>query len=288
MKNPRLTGPTVSVSWLAENISNPQVIVLDASMKPVGATATSAPQTAPVRIPGARRFDFDQKICDQKSSLPHMMPAPEHFEKEVRALGINNESIIVVYDRVGIYSSPRAWWMLKAMGHDQVAVLDGGLPAWTRAGLAVEPETSMSATPGNFIAKPRPEMFCEISKVEDALKDPNYAVLDARSEGRFEGHEAEPRQGLRAGHMPGSKNVPFNQVQTQGHMRSAQELTNLFSSKVESGQKLVFSCGSGVTACILALAAEMAGYKNITVYDGSWCEWGLPSSRPVELGKTSS
>lgn len=278
---PSLPTPLVSVSWLSSHLSDPLLVILDASMKPIGAAA-SAPSPAPaVYLPKAQVFDFDTRICDRDSPLPHMMPTPEVFEHELRALGVNTNSNIVVYDKVGIFSSPRAWWMLKAMGHDAVAVLDGGLPAWVSAGLPTESSARPTVPAGNFVARPRSGLFVDATHVAAALKNPANAVLDARSEGRFHGREPEPRQGLRGGHMPNAINVPFGAVQSDGKMRSPKELYALLTEKVGERERLVFSCGSGVTACTLALAAELAGYANKSVYDGSWSEWGQPSARPV-------
>lgn len=275
-----LPTPLVSIPWLSSHLSHPDLVILDASMKPIGSVG-AAPASPEAWLPNARVFDFDTRICERSSSLPHMMPTPETFETEVRALGVSRHSQIVVYDKVGIFSSPRAWWMFKAMGHDAVAVLDGGLPAWVAAGLATESTPRRVAPAGNFIARPRPGLFVDADHVASALANPAVAVLDARSEGRFHGREPEPRQGLRSGHMPNAVNVPFGSVQSQGKMKSPEEIGALFAAKVGQRERLVFSCGSGVTACTLALAAELLGYSNKAVYDGSWSEWGLPSARPV-------
>jgi thiosulfate/3-mercaptopyruvate sulfurtransferase len=274
-----LPGPIVSVSWLAAQLQDPDLVLLDATFHPVAASLPS--ETAGLRLPGARVFDFDQRICDPDTSLPHMMPSADLFTREVRALGVGQSSKIVVYDRLGVFSSPRAWWMFKAMGHDRVAVLDGGLPAWIAAGLPTESGPAAAVAPGDFVARPQPALFCNAAEVSSALRDPRSLVLDARSEGRFAGREPEPRPGLRSGHMPNARNLPLGAVQNQGRMRTPAELEAIFASKVQGQEKLVFSCGSGVTACVLALAATLAGYSELRVYDGSWSEWGLPSSRPV-------
>jgi thiosulfate/3-mercaptopyruvate sulfurtransferase len=275
-----LPTPLVSVGWLEAQLDDPDLVVLDASMMPVG-VSTASSGAAEHYIPGARVFDFDQRICDPGSSLPHMLPSPELFTREVRSLGVNGASRIVVYDRIGIFSSPRAWWMFRAMGHDRVAVLDGGLPAWSQAGLRLERAPRQVMAPGDFLAAPRRELFVDAEHVRRALVDSTVAVLDARSAGRFLGLEPEPRPGLRSGHMPNAINVPFGAVLAQGHLRPQQELVALLSAAAGERQRLIFSCGSGVTACTLALAAELAGYSDKAVYDGSWSEWGLPSSRPV-------
>lgn len=280
MASPPLPTPLVSIPWLAAHLGAPDLVILDASMKPIGSVG-AAPPSADVWLPNAQIFDFDTRICDHSSGLPHMMPTPEVFEREVRALGVNRQTQIVVYDKVGIFSSPRAWWMFKAMGHDAVAVLDGGLPAWIAAGLPTESTPRPPVPAGDFVARPRPSLFVDADHVAAALSSPVAAVLDARSEGRFHGREPEPRQGLRGGHMPNAVNVPFGAVQSGGKMRSPEEISALLAAKVGGRERLVFSCGSGVTACTLALAAELAGYSDKAVYDGSWSEWGLPSSRPV-------
>lgn len=279
-----LPGPVAPVSWLAAHLGQPGLVVLDATLRPAASAGADPVSGGAVQIPGTQVFDFDKKICDTASALPHMMPTPELFEQEVRALGVCRGSVIVVYDRIGTYASPRAWWMFKAMGHGQVAVLDGGLPAWIEAGLPCQPVGGQPVAPGDFVAQPCPELFCDAEQVMAALTDEGCAVLDARSEGRFLGREPEPRPGLRPGHMPSALNLPFGAVQAQGRMRAVEELEAIFASKVDRQRRLIMSCGSGVTACILALAAELAGRHEVAVYDGSWSEWGQPSSRPVVTG----
>jgi len=275
--------PLVSVRWLEANIASGSVVVLDASMAPIGGAPPPRPAETPY-IPGARVFDFDHRICDRASPLPHMMPSAELFEAELRALGVNRDSQVVVYDKVGIFSSPRAWWMLRSMGHEAVAVLDGGLPAWLAAGLPTENTARPPSAPGDFVARPQPGYFCDADRVAEVLGRAGQRVLDARSKGRFEGSEPEPRQGLRSGHMPGAINLPFSAVQREGRMLPPDELRQLYASKVGELDQLIFSCGSGVTACVLALGATLAGHSKLSVYDGSWSEWGLPSSRPVVSG----
>ena len=266
-------GPLVSVDWLRANLSAPNLVVLEA---PLGLTSSEW-------IPGAAVFDFDRVICDPDTTLPHMMPPASLFEAEVRKLGVSADSHIVVYDSTGVYSAPRARWMFKAMGHDTVAVLDGGLPAWRAAGLPVE-TTLRTTRPGAFVATPRPSLFCNADDVAHALRDNDTVVVDARSAGRFAGTAPEPRPGLRAGHMPGAVNLPYTEVLADGRYRPIAELRALLQAKIGSASNLVFSCGSGVTACVTALAAEMVGYTNLRVYDGSWSEWGRPSARPVVTG----
>lgn len=268
--------------FLAENLSAENLIILDASMKPVTNIGVAQP-TVPTYIPGSLRFDYDTHICDHNTSLPHMMPTPEFFTEEMQKMGIRKDSAIVVYDNVGVYASPRAWWMFRAMGHDNVAVLDGGLPAWINAGYETTATLATPTSRGDFASHPRPELIVDSQTVTHALSDSAFSVMDARSAGRFKGQEPEPRAGLRGGHMPGAVNLPFAETQTNGVMKSPALLREMFNEY--QNKKLIFSCGTGVTACILALAADQAGVKNLSVYDGSWTEWGASTSGlPVEIG----
>ena len=260
----------VSVEWLK---FQKDVIIFDASLKP----STSY-------IPGAMSFDFDKKICDPNSSLPHMMPAADLFQEEVQKLGVNQDSFIVVYDNQGIFYSPRVWWMFRSMGHEKVAILDGGLPEWINAGNPTQGAPHTPAQRGNFKAIDL-KLFSHAEEVAKALLSDQVQVLDARSKGRFAGTESEPRPGLRSGHMPGSINLPFKELLNGHKLKSLDEIKNIFLGKISDQTPIIFSCGSGVTACILCLGAELIGMKNLKVYDGSWSEWGLPSERPVETGE---
>ncbi|HLA08356.1 MAG TPA: sulfurtransferase [Anaerolineales bacterium] len=270
-----ITNSIVSAQWLAENLSVENLILFDASMKPIFPVANPSPET-PAYIPGSLRFDFDDVLCDHDTPLPHMMPSPESFTEEMQKMGVDNDSAIVVYDKVGIYSSPRAWWMFRAMGHNQVAVLDGGLPAWIQAGYGTVPTLATPKGRGNFASQPQGGLFVDSSYVVQALADSAFRVIDARSAGRFKGQEPEPRAGLRGGHMPNAVNIPYADVLENGLMSPTSKLQSIFEQY--KGKRMIFSCGSGVTACVVALAAEQAGYKDLAVYDGSWSEWGLPDS----------
>ncbi|WP_055590006.1 sulfurtransferase [Peterkaempfera griseoplana] len=274
-----LPGPLVGSAWLASRLGTPGLVVLDAS---VGAHRGSAQ-----RIPGALAFDIDGPLSDHTGPLPHTMPTADRFTEEMRRLGVDDADTVVVYDVAGVYSSPRAWWMLRAMGFDRVAVLDGGLPAWVAAGLPLQGgPPGASARDGSFTARPRPGLLVGSDEVVAALDDPAAVVLDARSRERFSGTAPEPRPGLRGGHMPGAVNLPFTELQRDGGlMRSPSELRAAFAALAGDRERLVFSCGSGVTACVLALGAELAGRGGLSVYDGSWSEWGLPvSGLPVVAG----
>lgn len=273
-----LPGPVVDVAWLAAHRDHPQLVVLDAHMPIPG----SAPDSAPVRqIPGARRFDFDHEICDHDQSLPHMMPSAAQFTTQVRALGIRRDSVIVAYDRLGMFSAARALWMWRAMGHRAVAVLDGGLPAWNAAGQPLEPTHAYTGAGGDFEAQPVAGLFCDGDTVARVLTDDQRPVIDARGAGRFAGRDAEPRPGVRAGHMPGAVNLPFGELLDNGHFKPVAALKARFAEAIGTRNAPILSCGSGVTACILALGAELAGYTGMTVYDGSWSDWGSDTRRLV-------
>ncbi|MGR4882094.1 sulfurtransferase [Streptomyces sp. LARHCF249] len=274
-----LSGPLVGADWLADRLGAPGLVVFDASV--------GAHRGAGRRIPGARPFDLDGDLSDHDAPAPHTMPAAARFGEAIRDLGVDDTDTAVVYDGAGIYSSARAWWMLRAMGFDRVAVLDGGLPAWTAAGLPVESaRPSYDGPRGSFTARPRPGLLVDAAAVTAALADPAAAVLDARTRERFAGTAPEPRPGLRGGHMPGALNLPFAELlRPDGLMRPAGELREAFLALAADRERLYFSCGSGVTACVLALGADLAGYRQPAVYDGSWSEWGLPSDeRPVATG----
>ena len=279
-----LPGNLVSVDWLAAHLEHERLVVLDATVAPIAPFTKTLlpPEFQDHGIPGALRFDYDQQVRNPLSSLPHMMPTPEHFAAEVRKLGSSNNSTVVIYDRTGVYASPRGWWMFRAMGHDTVAVLDGGLPAWWQARQPLAGSVATVADrAGDFQSQPRDGWFCDAITVYQHLNDTGCVILDARSPGRFAGRDPEPRPGLRGGHMPNAKNLPFSTVLNDIHMKPVEELRRILAPLVQPGQQIITSCGSGLTACILTLAAAQAGHDRLGVYDGSWSEWGLPSKLPV-------
>ena len=274
------TPPLIDSAWLRRHLDDPKVVVLDASWWMPAQKRNADADFVEARIVGARRFDFDQRIADRTSSLPHMLPPPDVFEAEARMLGIDNDSQVVCYDCAGIFAAPRAWWMFKAMGHGAVSVLDGGFPAWRAAGGPVESGAPAAVASGNFFARPDPARLRNAEEVLAALRTNSAQVIDARSAPRFRGEEAEARPGLRSGGMPGALNLPFDHVLADGCFRSAQELHQKFMvAGLDPVKPVIASCGSGVTAAVLALALEAAGIGNAAVYDGSWSEWGQ-ESRP--------
>ncbi|MEQ8580163.1 MAG: sulfurtransferase [Marinoscillum sp.] len=269
----------VSVNWLAERIHHPEVIVLDASIPPVQGEVD--PDLVGIQIPGARFFDINGRFSDTSSDLPHMMCSAEVFTREAQKLGINQDSIIVIYDYLGVYAAPRAWWMFRAMGHKHVAVLNGGLPEWKATGLPTEPMRNADVMKGDFMANPQSGFFRTAGEVLAAIGNEAECLIDARSAGRFHGTAPEPRRGLRGGHIPNSLNLPFTELIRERKLLPLPELKVLFENLEIKSQQVTLSCGSGLTACILALGAHLSGYQNLSVYDGSWSEWGQHSDLPV-------
>lgn len=263
-----IESPVVSVEWLHQNCNADNLVILDGTIKKTNDALQK-------QIPKARFFDIKNKFSDQSQPFPNTFPSAEQFQKEARNLGINNTSAIVVYDDKGIYSSARVWWLFKAFGFNNVAVLNGGLACWIDAGFTVEPQNHYNYKEGDFIAKPQSNVMCFFNDVKKASDNKTHKIIDARSAARFNCLEAEPREGLRRGNIPNSKNIPYSCLITNaGLLKSKRELQTIFSEVISRDDSLIFSCGSGITACILALGADICGYKNIAVYDGSWTEWG--------------
>jgi thiosulfate/3-mercaptopyruvate sulfurtransferase len=266
-----LLPPTVSPEWVKTNIVSMNLKIVEVSMAPVGNVKSDSTNDC-----SESDFDLDRDFSDHGSDLPHTLPTADKFHQLVAERGLNAESKIVVYDRHGIYSSPRARLMFKHFGYHQVAVLDGGLPACDSIGFHINSHRIRSiASKDPIMNSPAPKRFCDREHVVVALKDRNCAVIDARSGRRFEGIDPEPRAGLRRGHIEGSISLPFVEVLDGGKLKSKDELKSIFLSRGVTPEKsLIFSCGSGVTACVVALAAEVAEYRHVLVYDGSWAEWG--------------
>lgn len=262
----------VTADWLLAQKDERRLIILDVS--PPKTAAGEESDLAGQFIPGAFHVDVKTALSDTTSDLPNTIPKPESFEEQVRKYGINQEDTVIVYDNFGIYMSPRVWWLFKMMGHDNVFVLDGGLPAWVKAGGKTDTKPVPVDQKGNFKAKYNPSLFKSVQHVLDNLETREALVLDARSSGRFHATVPEPRAGLRSGHIPNSESLPYKQLLQNGNYKSKDELRQTFNKLNPEERPMIFSCGSGVTACVLYLAAEEAGFQDLAVYDGSWTEWG--------------
>lgn len=280
-----MTDYIVSTDWLAENLDNDKLILLDASMKKVVGKEPIEYQQ-PLHLPNSKRFDLENVFCNVASSQNNAFPTQEQFTQSCIKLGVDTDSFVVVYDNQGIYSSPRAWWIFRAMGITNVFVLDGGLPQWQLEQRALVTELSETSTEnGNILGDYQTHMVCNSTDISHYMATENCTLLDARSTARFLGVKPEPRQGVRSGHIPQSINLPFAQILDNHCFKSQQQLTDIFATLIPNKEdNIIFSCGSGITACIIMLAAAIAGYQNTILYDGSWSDWGSDNSLPIEQG----
>ena len=274
----------VSTTWLADHLKDPDLRIFDASWHMPDANRDPRAEFEAGHIPGARFFDIDE-ISDQRSELPHMAPPPEKFISRMRAMGVGDGHQVVVYDSAGLFSAARVWWLCRLMGKTDVAVLDGGLPKWRAEGREIEDvppimrDRHITVTRQNHLVK-------DVTQVAQAMKLKDHEIIDARAPGRFRGEEPEPREGLRSGHIPGSKNVHYRTLlNDDGTMKSPAETRAVFEAAgVDLSKPVINSCGSGVTAAILSLALERIGHRTHAVYDGSWSEWGMYDHLKVETG----
>ncbi len=287
-----IKSPIVTTAWLEDNLHNKQVIILDTSMnKVVGKKPLTYDE--PVFIPMSKRFDLENIFCNLTSSHHNAFPSQALFTQEAQKLGINADNIVVLYDNQGIYSAPRAWWVFQTMGFKHAVVLDGGLPQWLFENRATVSELSREhAEQGNIIGVYQSSLVCDSNYIIENITSDKQTIIDARLTARFLGRTAEPRAGVRSGHIPKSVNLPFAQILTQHRFKNSQQLANIFSSLLSNkcnesnesneSNEIIFTCGSGITACIIMLAAVIAGYQHTTLYDGSWSDWGSNDSLPVE------
>jgi len=277
--------PIVSPAWLAERLEAPDIRVIDATWFMPSDPRDAKALYAERRIPGAVFFDIDE-IADTESDLPHMLPAPEKFASRMKKRGVGDGSRVVVYDKQGLFSAARVWWTFRVMGHEDVVVLDGGFPAWERAGYPIETGPPQQRMERHFTPRVRNDLVRDLADMKRVIADGRTPVFDARPAPRFRGEAAEPRAGLRSGHMPGAASVPSGSlVSEDGSLKSADELRRIFESAgADTSQSAVCTCGSGVTAAIIALALARLGRWDAAVYDGSWAEWGARDDTPIVTG----
>ena len=275
----------VSTDWLARHLKDPDLRLLDASWYMPGSGRDPKAEYEAAHIPGARFFDIDE-ISDLRSELPHMVPPVDKFMSRMRALGVGDGHQIVVYDGTGLFSAARVWWLFKLMGHDDIAVLDGGLPKWQSEGREVE-DLPPVIRDRHMMVRRQNHLVKDVTQVSAAAKLRDHEILDARAPARFRGEVPEPRPGLRSGHIPGSKNVPFGTLLNPDQtMKSPEALRAAFESAgVDLSKPAITSCGSGVTAAILSRALTRLGKTDHALYDGSWTEWGQFPTLPVATGE---
>ena len=276
-----MINPLVTTSWLQEHLGDSNLVLLDASMaKVVGKKAIEYDELT--LIPSSQKLDLESVLCDLNSSQTHAFPSVEQFSQEVQRLGIKSDTTVVIYDNQGVYSAPRAWWIFQAMGFTNVFVLNGGLPKWvaenreTTSKYAVEPTEQ-----GNISGRFQINLVCDSRYIVERLQRDLLTVFDARSSERFSGSAPEPRPGVRRGHIPDAISLPFTEVLSGDCFKTEEQLAAIFATFVKDGRQLIFSCGSGITACIILLASIIAGHSSATLYDGSWADWGSNELLPI-------
>ena len=275
----------VDTAWLAEHLHAPGLIVLDGSWHLPTAKRDAKAEYFAEHIPGAVFFDIDD-LSNEKSPLPHMLPSTIKFASRMKKMGIGDGMKVVVYDTQGLFSAARVWWTFRAMGHEDVAVLDGGMKKWKGEGRPLEDGPAVKRFERHFTPRQNTGLIRDIADIQEIVAKGNTQLVDARSAARFEGREAEPRPGVRSGHIPGSRNVPSaSLINADGTLKLREELLAIFTAAgIDPKAPVVTTCGSGVTASILSLALAVIGQTNAAVYDGSWAEWGAENGSPIATG----
>jgi thiosulfate/3-mercaptopyruvate sulfurtransferase len=275
-------NPLVTPSWLAGRLGDPGTVILDATLPPVGVTppVDTRSRYLASHISGAVFFDIEE-FSDRSTPLPHMLPTSEAFSRGMSALGVDDRMAIVIYEQEGVFSAPRAWWMLRSFGAMNVYILDGGLRAWIDAGLPTS-SGPVHRAPSKFRAKLIPDGVVDFAQIQQMIAERGQ-ILDARSAGRFTGASPEPRPGISSGHMPAAVNIPFAELAMDGRMKTADQLREIFAAKgVDMQQPITTTCGSGVTAAVIALGLEIAGADRVGLYDGSWAEYAQHPKAVIE------
>lgn len=283
---PNLSGKwLVETDWLADHLDAPDLVVLDGNWYLPNDPRDPYQEYLEARIPGAVFFDIDE-ISDKSDPLPHMLPSPEQFSSQMRKMGIGDGMRIVVYDAKGMFSAPRVWWTFRAMGNDDVAVLNGGLAKWKAEERPLEDGPPDPRGARHFTSRRNAALVRDRHEILNIIDDKSVQIVDARAVDRFRGEAPEPREGLRSGHIPGSLNLPYpDLLNPDGTLKPADELKAVFEKAgVDLGKPVATTCGSGVTASILALALEILGHRHTSVYDGSWSEWGADEELPIAQG----
>lgn len=271
---PKLSTPLVGLAELAEHLNDEHVVILNA-------TPNAEPDGE--HIPGAQNADIEGAWSDHEDQWVHTFPKPALFEAELRRLGISADTHVVIYEDKGIFARARIWWLLKWAGHEAVSLFDGDLESWKAAGLPVTCEPTAPRTTGNFEVHLHPELLLDEAATWAACQDGSKQILDARSAGRFAATEPEPRPGLRGGHIPGSTSMPYLDLVDGGSFKPVPVLAEVLQPKLD-GRPVIASCGSGVTACVVAFALHLLGRDDVQIYEGSWSQWGRPDGPPVETG----
>ncbi|WP_158837624.1 sulfurtransferase [Polaribacter sp. L3A8] len=279
----KITKPIVSVNWLQANLDDKNLVILDCTIPKVTEKSSAFNSEERFQIKGAIFFDIKNTFSDVTAPFPNTILSFKEFEVKAQKLGINKDSIIVCYDDLGIYSSPRVWWMFQLMGFTNIAVLDGGFPKWKENKYLVEKQQNNTRLKGDFKVDYQPKKVKFTKSVLEAIDTETILIADARSKGRFNSTEPEPRSDVKGGHIPNSVSLPFSEIIKDGLLKPEEELKVIFNQMNPKNKTFIFSCGTGITASVLALGAEIAGFKNYAVYDGSWTEWGSTENLPIEI-----
>ncbi len=278
-------SPLVETDWLAQHLGTPGIVVLDGTWHIPTAKRDARAEYMAEHIPGALFFDIDD-LSDDASQLSHMLPSSVKFASRMKKMGIGDGMKIVVYDSYGMFSAPRVWWTFRAMGKEDVVILNGGLKKWKAEGRPLEDMAPVPRTARHFTPHQNNELLRDLADMKSIVSDQSVQIADARPAGRFEGRDPEPRPGLRLGHMPGARNIPQGSViNADGTLKPVAELRDIFKTAgIDPSKPVVATCGSGVTAATLVLALELLGQSNAGLYDGAWSEWGQDNGLPVATG----